>query len=178
MRHYRHTGVTILGLSLLAVLLVGVLSAYGLNANAVAHAASNIARDDGKPDQEVVQTYFQIFNAGLRSGDFSALASVYAPDATLIQANSKNVVAIKHGVSDIIDWYTTTFGIGTPGHGMQFIPDLRYPPMQSLAPHVVLTYEYALPLGFSQAGYCMHVFTLQYGWIESVHWVTYFGPVK
>jgi hypothetical protein len=178
MQHHRRTPVTILGLSLLAVLLVGVLSAYTLHAHAVAHAAANTARDDGKPDQAVVQAYFQIFNAGLQSGDFSALSTVYAPDATLIQSNSKNVVTILHGVSDIIAWYTSTFGIGTPGHGSQFTPDLRYPPMQSLAPHVVLTYEFALPSGFSQAGYCMHVFTLQYGWIESAHWVTYFGPVK
>jgi hypothetical protein len=178
MPQHRRAHVTLLGFGLLAVLLVGVLSAYGLQAHAVAPAAANTVRDDGKPDQAVVQTYFQIFNAGLQSGDFSALASVYAPDATLIQSNSKNVVAIKHGVSDIIAWYTMTFGIGTPAHGSQFTPDLRYPAMQSLAPHVVLTYEYALPLGFAQAGYCMHVFTLQYGWIESVHWVTYFGPVK
>ena len=174
MRHHRRTWVTLLGLSVCAVFLVGALSAYGLQAR----AADNPPPQDGQPDQAVVDTYFQVFNAGLLSGDFSALDTVYAPDATLVQANSKNVVAINHGVSAIIAWYTKTFGLGTPGHGAQFEPDPRFPPMQSLAPHVVLTHEYALPLGFSQAGYCMHVFTLKGGMIETVNWVTYFGPVK
>jgi hypothetical protein len=174
MLRQRRTWVKIIGLSLFAVLLVGALSAYGLHAR----AADDPTPQDGQPDRAVVETYFQILNAGLLSGDFSALASVYAPDATLIQSNSKNVVTIKHGVSDIVAWYTTSFGPGSPAHGMQFTFDPRYPPMQSLAPHVVLTYEYALPNGFSQAGYCMHVFTLQGGMIESVHWATYFGPVK
>lgn len=174
MLRLRRTWVTILGLSLFAVLLVGASSVYGLQAR----AADNPPPQDGQPDQAVVETYFQLFNAGLLSGDFSALNTVYAPDATLIQANSKNVVTIKHGVSDIVAWYTTSFGLGTPGHGAQFEPDPRYPPLSSLAPHVVLTHEYALPPGFSQAGYCTHVFTLKGGMIESVNWTTYFGPVK
>jgi hypothetical protein len=164
-----------LGLSVCAVLLVGALSGCGPAARAAENTSSP---QDGQPDQAVVETYFQILNAGLLSGDFSALATVYAPDATLIQSNSKNVVTIKQGVTDIVAWYTATFGLGTPAHGAQFTFDPRYPPLQSLAPHVVVTYEYALPAGFSQAGYCMHVFTLKGGMIESVHWATYFGPVK
>jgi hypothetical protein len=174
MRRHKRTWVTSSGLVMFAVLLVGVLSAYGLKAR----AADNPPPQDGQPDQAVVDTYFQIFNAGLLSGDFSALATVYAPDATLVQTNSKNVVTIKQGVSDIVAWYTATFGRGTPAHGAQFVPDPRYPPLSSLAPHVVLTHEYALPPGFSQAGYCMHVFTLKGGWIYTVNWVTYYGPVK
>ena len=175
---HRRTWVTIIGLSLCAVLLVGAASAYRLQA---AHAAGNPSSSpqDGQPDQAVVETYFQVFNAGLLSGDFSALDTVYAPDATLTQSNTKNVVAISHGVSDIIAWYTKAFGLGTPGHGAQFKPDLRYPPIQSLAPHVVLTYELGQTPGSSQAGYCLHVFTLKGGMIETDNWATYFlGPVK
>jgi hypothetical protein len=176
MKRHRRTWVTFIGLSLCAVLLVGASFAYRLQA---AHAADNPAAQDGQPDQAVVETYFQVFNAGLLSGDFSALDTVYAPDATLTQSNTKNVAAISHGVSDIIAWYTQSFGLGTPGHGAQFTPDLRYPPIQSLAPHVVLTYEVGQVPGSSVAGYCMHVFTIKGGMIETDNWATYFlGPVK
>lgn len=174
MLRQRRTWSTIVGLGLFAVILVGALSAYRLQAR----AAGNSPPQYEEGDQAVVEKYFQIFNAGLLSGDFSALATVYAPDATLFQSNSKNVATIINGASDIIAWYTKTFGLGTPGHGSQFVPDPRYPPLRALAPHVIVTYEYALPPGFSQAGYCMHVFTLKGGWIESVNWATYFGPVK
>jgi hypothetical protein len=174
MSQQRRTWATSLALIAFAALLAGVVSGYALAPRAQADGAPQ----DGQPDQAIVHTYFQILNAGLLSGAFSALATVYAPDATLIQTNSHNVVTIVHGADNIVAWYTKSFGVGTPAHGMQFTPDTRYPAIQSLAPHVVLTYEFAVPNGFSQGGYCMHVFTIQGGWIYSVHWATYFGPVK
>lgn len=174
MKQPRRLWVKIVQLTLFAVLFAGAFSAYGLRA----HAANTSSPQDGEPDRYVVENYFWIFNAGLKSGDFSALSTVYAPDATLTQTNSKNVVTIVHGASNIIAWYTKAYGVGTPAHGTKFVPDPRYPPMRSLAPHVVLSYEYALPIGFSQAGYCSHLFTLKGGMFETVNWVTYYGPVK
>lgn len=172
MLRYRRMWVSIIGLSVIAVLLAHSLLGSGLQVRAYGNP------QDGRPDRALVEAYFRAFNAGLLSGNFSGLRAVYAPDATLTQTNSKNVISVAHGSDAIVAWYTKAFGIGTPGHGMQFTPDPRYPPIRSLSPHVVLTYEYGLPPGFSKAGYCMHVFTIQNGWIETVNWVTYFGPVK
>ena len=38
--------------------------------------------------------YFLVFKAGMRSGDFSALASVYAPDTTLTESSPKGVITL------------------------------------------------------------------------------------
>lgn len=190
MKRHRTLWTTLTGLGLFALLLAGALSMY----TSQAHADGN--PQDGANDRAVVEHYFQIFNAGLATTNasnsdkaFDMLASVYAPDATFIQSNSKNVVAVRHGVNDIIAYYKTSFGYGAPPHGAQFVPDTTprdpnnpdatsHPPIRSLAPHVVISYEVATPPGFSQGGYCMHVFTLQGGMIESLDWATYYGPVK
>ncbi len=159
--------VTIAGLSLLAVLLVGALSAYGMSA----HAAANPSPQDGQPDQAVVENYFQILNAGMISGDFSALATVYAPDATLTQSTPTGHTTDYVGIDAIIAWYHV---FQTHFPGMQFSPDPNHP-MQNLAPHVVLSYESALPVGFHAPGKCMHVFTLKSGMLQTVNWATFFG---
>lgn len=194
MQRHRRIWVIIAGLGLFAVLLAGAFSAYG----AQVHAAGGPTPRDGETDQDVVQHYFQIFNSALTYKDaqgncsnagFDVLADVYAPDATLTQTNSHNVIAVRHGVDNIIQYYKTSFGCGTPVNGAQFLPDLAprpgdsnpydvHPAIRSLAPHVVDSYEYAKPIGWAVAGYCEHLFTLQGGMIESLDWVTYYGPFK
>src|SRR5215471_16901925 len=87
-------------LSLLVVILISGLSACGGSTNAQPNAKS--PRPSAPP---VVLMYFKIFNAGMRSGDFSALASVYSPDATLTQSNPRGVTTVVHGLANIITFY-------------------------------------------------------------------------
>jgi hypothetical protein len=153
-----------LGLALL--LLLGVLAGCGAEAN----AAPQPTTPPERPDQEVVTTYFQILNAGMTSGDFSALATVYAPDATLTQSAPNGTQVVATGLKDITGWYV---GFQSAHPGIQFAQDK----MRSLAPHVVLSYEHA-PASWAVPGRCMHLFTLKGGMIETLDWATYFGGVK
>jgi hypothetical protein len=167
MRQHRRTWVTSAGLILFALLLVGALSAYGLRA----HATADPTPQDGQPDQAVVTAYFHILNAGMQSGDFSALADVYAPDATLTQSTPKGVTTVYSGIDAITAWYKA-FQARLPG--MQFSEDADHP-LRNLAPHVVLTYEYAAPVGFTHPGHCVHVFAIQAGRIATLNWTTFYG---
>jgi hypothetical protein len=167
MLRHRRTWVTSIGLIVFAVLLVGALSAYGLQAR----AADTSPPQDGQPDQAVVESYFQILNAGMISGDFSALADVYASDATLTQSTPKGVTTVYSGIDAITAWYKA-FQARLPG--MQFTEDANHP-LRNLAPHVVLTYEYAAPVGFTHPGHCVHVFAIQAGRIATLDWTTFYG---
>src|SRR5947209_8253633 len=53
----------------------------------------------------VVKTYLRIFNAGMKSGDFSELDSVYKSDATLTQSSPKGVTTVVHGLANLIAFY-------------------------------------------------------------------------
>jgi len=147
-------------LSLLVVILISGLSACGGSTNAQPNAKSPMP--SAPP---VVLMYFQIFNAGMRSGDFSALASVYSPDATLTQSNPKGVTMVAHGLDAIIRFYK---GIWAEYHGYQWTQES----MRSLDSNVVLSYERA---GTQQldAGRCVHLFVVQNGKIMSLYWVVY-----
>src|SRR5215467_5247649 len=110
-RHPRKAKLLIL-LSLLVMILISGLSACGGSTNAQPNATSP------RPSApSVVLMYFQIFNAGMRSGDFSALASVYSPDATLTQSNPRGVTTVVHGLADII---TFDQGLRTKFAGYQW----------------------------------------------------------
>ncbi len=165
MQRHRRTWVLVAGLSLFAMLLVGAMSAYGLQA----HAATN--PQDGRPDQDVVEAYFHILNAGMQTGDFAALATVYGPDATLTQSNPKGVTIVAHGLTEITAWYVHVLYVKYAG--ITFTQDS----MRSLAPHVVLSYEHAGTPTWIKPARCMHVFTLREGWIETLDWATFYGGV-
>jgi hypothetical protein len=153
-----------LGLGL--VLLLGLLVGH----SAVASAAPP-STPPNSPDEQVVTTYFQILNAGmLDPQQFSALATVYAPDATLTQSAPNGTQVVATGLKEITAWYV---GFQNAHPGIQFAQDH----MRSLAPHVVLSYEHA-PTSWAVPGRCMHLFTLKGGMIESLDWATYFGGVK
>jgi hypothetical protein len=146
------------------VVLLGLLSGCGAQASAAAHTPAD------PPDTQVVTTYFQILNAGMLSGDFTALSTVYAPDATLTQSSPTGKQVVATGLSEITNWYTA-FQQAHPG--IQFAQDR----MRTLAPHVVLSYEHA-PANWPIPGRCMHLFTLKGGLIESLDWATYYGGQK
>ncbi len=149
-------------LSLLVVFLVSGLAACGNSAN----AASNTTSSELSAIT-VVTTYFHLFNAGMRSGNFSALASVYAPNATLTQSNTKGVTTVVHGLAAITRFYQ---GLRTRLPGYQWTTES----MRSLAPGVVLAYEHAGSPPLRIASRCVHVFVVQNGKIASYDWTAYY----
>src|SRR5438270_9227434 len=100
------------------------------------NAQQNITTAPQANATTVVTTYLQLFNAGMRSGDFSALSSVYAPDATLTQSNPKGVTTVVHGLAKITTFYQ---GVRTKFPGFQWTVES----MRSLSPNVVLVYQHA-----------------------------------
>jgi len=148
--------------SLLVVLLIAGLAACGALTNA--QQTTNPPMPNAAT---VVTTSFQILNAGMRSGDFSALASVYAPDATLTQSNPKGVTTVVHGLTSITQFYQ---GVRARVPGYQWTTES----MRSLAPDVVLAYEHAGSPPLRVASRCAHVFVIQNGKIADYHWIVYY----
>jgi ketosteroid isomerase-like protein len=150
-------------LILLVVLLISGLAACGGAANAL----PSTTQSNAQPNTTVVTTYLQLFNAGMRSGDFSAMASVYAPDATLTLSNPKGVTTVVHGLAAITSFYQ---GLKTKFAGYQWTVES----MRSLSPNVVLVYQHAGSPPLRVAGRCVHVFVVQNGKITSYDWATYY----
>jgi hypothetical protein len=153
------------------VFLLSGLAACGAQANVLpittqANAQSNTTASE-LGATTVVKKYLQLFNAGMRSGDFSAMASVYAPDATLKQSNPKGVTTVLHGLAAIISFYQ---GLLTKFPGYQWTVES----MRSLAPNVVLVYQHAGSPPLRIAGRCIHVFVVEDGKITSYDWATYY----
>ena len=149
-------------LSVLVVLLIGGLAACGGSANAQPSTASPQPKATS-----VVTTYLQLFNAGMRSGDLSAMASVYAPDATLTQSNPKGVTTVIHGLAGII---TFDQGVKAKFPGFQWTVENMY----SLAPDVVLVYQHAGSPPQQVPGRCAHLFVVDHGKITRYDWITYY----
>ncbi len=149
-------------LSLLVVFLVSGLAACGGPAVAQPQPTSS------EPSAlSVAKTYFQIFNAGMKSGDFSALSSVMAPDAVLTQSSPKGVTTVVHGLADITRFYQS---MQTKLAGYQWTTES----MRSVAPNVVLAYEHAGRPPLHVAGRCVHLFVIQNGKISTYDWATYY----
>lgn len=116
----------------------------------------------------LVATYYQILNAGLRSGDFSAMASVFALDATVTRSTPTGATITLHGLGPIINFYRTLY-VAAPG--TQFQGDVMY----SLSPAIVLTYEHtrtAIPRAIAR---CSHLFVVENGRIKQLFWVVYYA---
>ena len=169
------TGVGALGMA-------GMLA--GLHFPTMARAAAGDERADSGDDhadagddhdhsraQPVVTTYFGILNAGMKSGDFSLLASVYAPDATLTQSKPAGVTSVFAGLAAITGFYQT---FQTKVAGYQWTQET----MRSLARSVVLSYEHAGSPPLTVPGRCAHLFVVREGLIQSLDWVTFFPGQK
>ncbi len=120
---------------------------------------------------QVVTTYFGILNAGMKSGDFSALATVYAPDATLTRSTPKGVTTVIHGLPAITGFYQT---LPTLAPGYQWTTTS----MRSLAPDIVLAYERAGTPSMAVASRCAHVIVVHGGKIVSYDWIAFFPGKK
>lgn len=121
--------------------------------------------------EALVTLYYQILNAGMRSGDFSAMAAVYAPDATLTHSTPQGATTVFRGLPAIIGYYHRTY-LSIPG--IQFTRDTWY----SLSPTIVLNYEHTTGAALRQPARCSHLFVLRNDRIHQVFWVTYFAGVR
>jgi len=123
---------------------------------------------DQQGTSAVVATYYQILNAGLKSGDFSAMASVYAPDATLARSTPLGETITLHGLKAIIAYYHQT-SLAMPA--IQFVRDTWY----QLSPTILLNYEHTVGGVLRVGARCSHLFVLENGRIKQLFWVAYFG---
>lgn len=117
--------------------------------------------------QQVARQYFAALNAGMKSSDFSALATVYAPDATLTWSNPLGVTTVVHGRAALTRFYQ---GVRAKFPGLQWATTSWH----SVAPTVVIFYERAGTPGMAAPGRCAHTIVVQNGKITSIDWVTYY----
>src|SRR5437763_1398389 len=144
-----------------------LIAATVLLAGVAAPSASAQSPSRQLSAQQVATRYFTVLNAGMRSGDFSALASVYAPDATLTASNPKGVTTVDHGLTAFTTFYQ---GLRTKFPGYQWTVES----MRNLAPNVVLVYPHAGSPPLHVAGRCIHVFVVKGAKIASYEWATYY----
>jgi ketosteroid isomerase-like protein len=147
-------------------LLVTALLFASVAAHTFAHAPSH------QPTAaDVVTTYFKDMNAGMKSGDFSALATVFAPDATFTRSTPTGKTTVYHGIAAITAFFQT---LPTSAPGYQWTTDS----MRVLAPTVVLAYEHAGSPPLKVAGRCVHVFRVEGGKIATYDWAVFYPGVK
>ena len=120
---------------------------------------------------EVVEHYFGILNAGIKSGNFSALNSVFASDATLTRSTLDGKTTVYHGLAEITGFYDT---LPTKVPGFQWTTDSLHSPSTT----VVLAYEHAGTPSMALPSRCAHVFVVQNGKIVSYDWVVFFAGKK
>ena len=157
----RRLPILLSGLTILAVFAVSALSGCG----GVAHAQSNAPADP--PDGAVIASYIQALNAGIQTGDFTALVNLYAPDGVLTASTPTGVTKVSTGTAEI-EAYFQAFRTAHPG--LVFAVDS----VRIISPHVVLTYEHASPPGWSAPGRCMHLYILKQGQVQSLDWATFY----
>lgn len=120
---------------------------------------------------EVVEDYFGILNAGMKSGNFSALSSVFASDTTLTRSTLDGKTTVYNGLAAITGFYTT---LPAKVPGFQWTTDS----LRSLSTSVVLAYEHAGTQSMTLPSRCAHVFVIEGGKIVHYDWVVFFAGVK
>ena len=146
-----------------AFLFVILLSACGVPATVL----TSTAKATEPSASTVVTSYLHIFNASMKSGDFSALHSVYAPNATFTQSNPKGVTTVAHGLAAITKLDQT---IRKNFPGFQWTVES----MHLLSPNVVLVYQHASGPSSKIPGRCIHVFVVDDGKITRYDWATFY----
>jgi hypothetical protein len=133
--------------------------------------AEPVASPKVRSAQSTVTAYFKILNAGMKSGKFSALSTVYAPNATLTQSNPLGQTKVSHGLTEITAFYQ---GAYSKFAGYEWTRD----GMRSLAKTVVLSYEHAGSPPLTVAGRCAHLFVVKNGMIQTLDWTTFYSGQK
>jgi hypothetical protein len=141
-------------------------------AQAQAHSQNSTpASSHVKSASEVVEDYFSILNAGMKSGNFSGLSTVFASDATLTRSTLDGKTAIYHGLAAITGFYNTLPG-KVPGY--QWTTDS----LRSLSTTVMLAYEHAGTASMTLPSRCAHVFIVEDCKIVKYDWVVFFAGKK
>ena len=156
--------------------MVCVITLFLLSACASAQAqaqpqTSTQASSHVKSASEVVEDYFHILNAGMKSGNFSALSSVFASDAILTRSTLDGKTAVYHGLAAITGFYDT---LPAKVPGFQWTTDS----LRSLSTTVVLAYEHAGTPSMALPSRCAHAFIVEDGKIVSYDWVVFFAGKK
>ncbi len=148
-----------------AVSAVGALAAVSPQ-GALAHAGHH----HHHPNQAVLDRYWKTLNAGMASstGDFSAMAHVYAANGTLSQSSPAGTTVVSHGIDAIIAFYAALW---TKLHGDQWTLDST----RWLARDIALNYEHAGSPPLTVPGRCAHLFVFRHHRIHTLDWVTYFA---
>lgn len=152
--------------------LTGAAVAVPLGAVPLLVPSAAYAGEGGVHARRVVAKYFAIFNAGMASqdGDFSALATVYAKNATLTQSNPAGGQGVFQGIDEVTSFYV---GLWHRFPGIQWTPDN----IRNLTEDVVLTYEHAGKPTWTAQGRCAHLFKVREHRILTLDWVTYYAGI-
>jgi hypothetical protein len=119
----------------------------------------------------VVEHSFSILNAGMQSGNFSALNSVVASNATLTRSSLDGKTSVYHGLATIIRFYDT---LPSQVPGFQWTTDS----MRPLSRTVVLNDEHAGTSSLAVPSRCAHVLVIEKGKMVSYDWVVFFPGKK
>lgn len=152
------------------ILLVSMCLLAACGAQVSAQTKTTTASAANPDAATVVKNYLRIFNAGMKSGNFSELEDVYARDATLTLSSPKGVTTVVHGFANLISFYQ---GFQKKFPGYQWTVES----MRNLAPNVVLVYQHAGSPPQQVAGRCIHVFVIDEGKITTYDWATYYPGV-
>jgi len=158
--------------STLAITLVIALVLLSACASAQAQSqTSTQAPSHVQSASEVVEHYFRVLNAGMKSGNFSDLKSVFASDATLTRSTLDGKTTVYHGLAAITSFYDT---LPAKVPGFQWTTDS----LRTLSESVVLAYEHAGTPSMAVPSRCAHVFLVEDGKIVSYDWVVFFAGQK
>ncbi len=169
------------GLALILVLVIGFLVGMATQAKL---ASAQAAQTQTLPlhAQTVVNHYLEMLNAGMKSStcEFSALATIYTPDARLTATGgpfspggpfgpggSFGEQQVQ-GIAAIEGFYTKLCHVVSHLGVAQWTQDAGF----LLSPTVLNSYEHVSFSG-QPAGRCMHVFTISGNRIASLDWTVY-----
>jgi len=152
------------------LLSLAMLFCIGFAACGTTAKAQQVPASSESSATQVVKKYLKLFNAGMISGDFSAMSSVYQSDATLTQSSPKGVTTVVHGLDNIETFYK---GVRAKFPGFQWTVEN----MRNLATNVVLVYQHAGSPPLKSPGRCIHVFVIDDGKISTYEWATYYPGV-
>jgi hypothetical protein len=163
---FRHLAPLAMVCAITLILLSACASAQAQTQQTNTQAPSHV-----KSASEVVEDYFHILNAGMKSGNFSALSSVFASDATQTRSTLDGKTAVYHGLAAITGFYDT---LPAKVPGFQWTTDS----LRSLSTTVMLAYEHAETESMTLPSRCAHVFVVENGKIVSYDWFVFFAGQK
>jgi hypothetical protein len=142
-----------------------------LSVPAATHLASAMPAQKRLSAQGVVTAWLRALNAGMHTGDFTALGALYAADATFTLSNPTGITSVYRGRDQIVAFFE---GFQRSEPGLQFTQES----MASLAREVVVAYENAGSQPLSARPRCFHVFQVRKGLVQDEHWVVFFGGTE